>query len=83
MHKLKKKISFLKAETELPHTQGTQGNSENFLIIENLRVTQGIFKIQKISGRLKEVLRFKKPQENFFSGTQNKIYQFQYLLKNF
>ena len=45
MHKLKKKISFLKAETELPHTQGTQRNSGNFQVIENLRETQGSFKV--------------------------------------
>ena len=38
--------------TGLPHTQGTQGiqrNSGNFQVEENLRKTQGSFKIKKIS----------------------------------
>jgi len=36
----------------LPHTQGIQGNSGNFKVEENLRETQGILKLKKISGKL-------------------------------
>ena len=49
--------------SELPHTQE---NSENFLIVENLRETQGIFKLKKYQGNLREILSFTKSKEIFF-----------------
>jgi len=39
----------------LPHTQGIQGNSENFQVEENLREIQGILIFSK---KFREVLRF-------------------------
>ena len=33
---------------------GNQGNSGNFKIILNVRETQGIFKLKKISGKLRD-----------------------------
>ena len=60
----------------MPLTQGNQGNSENFQIVENLRETQGdSVKLRKLSnyrkfkvssGRLKEVLTLKKSMEILF-----------------
>ena len=51
----------------LPHTQGTQGiqgNSGDFQVEENLRETQGD------SGKLREVLKFKKISVNFLLDLQ-------------
>ena len=42
---IKKKSKFYQNNfffSGLPHTQGTQGNSGNFQVIENFRKTQGI-----------------------------------------
>ena len=36
-----------KVNTGLPYTQGNQGNSGNLKVIENLKETQGSFKIIK------------------------------------
>ena len=44
--------------TGLPHTQGTQGNSGNFQVEENLRENQGILIFFLNSGKLREVLIF-------------------------
>ena len=37
------KVDFMHIGSGLPHTQGIQGNSGNFQVIENLRETQCSF----------------------------------------
>ena len=44
-------------------------NSGNFETTENLRETQGVFKLYKISGKLREFLRLKEPRI-FFTGSR-------------
>ena len=49
----------------LLHTQGTQGNSGNFQVKENLRETQGILIYFLNSGKFREILIFSKNSGKF------------------
>ena len=70
----KKRKGKIRIFTGLPHTQGIQGNSGNFQVIENLRETQGILilflKLREVldfSKNFRKILRFfKESQGNFF-----------------